>query len=57
MIKPKKEAKFVAEELRKDKILIKTYGNELLKDWIRVTTADVETMKVFWRAFAKVEEL
>ncbi len=57
LIKTKKSAKEIATELRKDKILIKTYGNDLLKDWIRVTTADVETMKKFWEAFVRVEEL
>lgn len=57
MIKTKKEAKETAEELRKDKILIKTYGNPLLKDWIRVTTAGQETMEKFWEAFIKAENL
>lgn len=57
LIKTKKDAKHVAAELRKNKILIKTYGNVLLKTWIRVTTADKETMKLFWDAFAKAEEV
>lgn len=57
LIKTKKEANDVAAQLRVYNILIKTYGNALLKDWIRVTTADKKTMKTFWEAFAKVEEL
>ena len=57
LIKTKKAPKDVAAELRAQNIVIKTYGNALLQDWIRVTTADVDTMKVFWDAFAKVEEL
>lgn len=57
LIKTKKAPKEVAAELRAQNIVIKTYGNALLQDWIRVTTADVGTMKLFWEAFAKVEEL
>lgn len=57
LIKTKKMPREVATELRVYNILIKTYGNALLQDWIRVTTADVKTMKTFWDAFAKVEEL
>lgn len=57
LIRTKKAPKEVAAKLREEKILVKTYGNELLKDWLRVTTADVETMKTFWQAFVKAEEI
>ena len=55
LIKTKKDPKYVAEELRKEKILIKTYGNGVLKDWIRVTTANKEIMEKFTRLFVKID--
>lgn len=57
LIKTKYPPKEVAQKLRESKILIKTYGNALLKDWVRITTGDVDTLKRFWDAFARVEEL
>lgn len=55
LIKTKKSPVYVAEELRKEKILIKTYGNDLLKDWIRVTTANKEIMDKFAKHFLKID--
>ena len=56
LIKTKKDAKSVAQRLREDKILIKTYGNELLSSWVRITTADRATMEKFWEAFQRAEK-
>ena len=55
LIKTKKSPAYVAEELRKEKILIKTYGGDLLKDWIRVTTANKEIMDKFVKQFLKID--
>ncbi|MBQ3557914.1 MAG: histidinol-phosphate aminotransferase family protein [Agathobacter sp.] len=55
LIKTKKNPEYVAEELRKEKILIKTYGNDLLKDWIRVTTANKDIMDKFVKQFIKID--
>ena len=55
LIKTKKDPAYVAAELRKEKILIKTYGNGVLKDWIRVTTANKGIMDKFAKHFVKVD--
>lgn len=55
LIKPKKDPQYIAAELRKEKILIKTYGSDLLKDWIRVTTANKEIMAKFTELFIKLD--
>ncbi|MCI8508631.1 MAG: histidinol-phosphate aminotransferase family protein [Lachnospiraceae bacterium] len=48
LVKPKKAPKEVEKALREqDKILIKTYGNELLKDYIRISTGSEEAMEFF----------
>lgn len=48
LVKPKKAPKEVEKILReKDRILIKTYGNELLKDYIRISTGSEEAMEFF----------
>ena len=57
LIKTRKDAKEIAEVLRREKILIKTYGSELLRKWVRITTADKATMQVFWEAYKKAEQL
>ncbi|MBQ2900430.1 MAG: histidinol-phosphate aminotransferase family protein [Agathobacter sp.] len=55
LIKPKKDPAYVAAELRKEKVLIKTYGGGILKDWIRVTTANKEIMERFTELFLKMD--
>ena len=55
LIKSKKDPQYVAEELRKEKILIKTYGGGLLKDWVRITTANKEIMERFTERFIKID--
>ncbi len=47
-VKPNTFPKDLEKQLKeKDKILIKTYGNELLKDYIRVSTGSKEAMEFF----------
>lgn len=55
LIKTNKKPQEVAALLREEKILIKTYGSGLLKDWIRVTTANKEIMGNFCEAFLRFD--
>lgn len=57
LIKTNNDPREVATRLREEKILIKTYGNELLKDWIRVTTANKDVMTRFAEVFIKIDAL
>ena len=51
-IKPNIEPKELEQKLKeKDKILIKTYGNELLKKYIRVSIGSVRAMEFFVEKF------
>ena len=50
-IRPKSEPKELEKRLKDRKILIKTYGNELLRDYIRVSTGSRETMAYFIENF------
>ena len=55
-IKPKHDAKYVADRLEKEKkILTHPYSNELLKDYIRVSTGSVNAMKIFIDAFLEID--
>jgi histidinol-phosphate aminotransferase len=55
-IKTKKNAKEVAKELEdKYKLLVHPYGNELLKDYIRVSTGSKASMKIFLDKFLEVD--
>lgn len=55
-VKPNHDAKYIAERLEKEKkILTHPYSNELLKDYIRVSTGSVDAMKVFLEAFLEVD--
>lgn len=56
LIKTKKKPNEIKALLKEKKILIKTYGNDLLKDWIRVTTGSKEVMLRFWEMFNRLEE-
>ena len=56
-IKPNKLVNEIKESLFKEKILIKTYGHELLKKYIRITTADKNTMDRFLKYFIKMDEI
>ncbi len=55
LIKTKKEPKLVANYLKENKILIKSYGNPLLSQWIRVTTGSKNILEQFWKEFCIVE--
>lgn len=55
LIKSNKKPKKVFEELKKRKILIKTYESDLLSSWVRITTGDIESMKRFWKEFKDVD--
>lgn len=55
LIKSNKNPKEVFTELKKRKILIKTYGSDLLSNWIRITTGDIESMKKFWEEFKEID--
>ncbi len=52
---PKKPAKQVDQALRKKKILIKTFGNEFLKDYIRISTGSKKAMKYLLDAFLEAD--
>lgn len=56
-VKPKHNAKEIATRLEEEKkILVHPYGNELLKDYIRVSVGSVEAMKIFLDAFYEVDK-
>ncbi len=54
-IKPRQEASAMKEALKERKILVKTYGNELLKDWIRINTGSVKVMNEFFDIFYRLD--
>lgn len=56
LFKTRKSPKTIKNLLEKEKILIKTYGSDLLKDWIRVTTGSKIIMSRFWEALSRLEE-
>ena len=54
-IKPKKSAQEVSDALREKKILIKTFGNEFLKKYVRISTGAKKAMEYFLKAFLEVD--
>ena len=56
LIKPKKDAYNVSQELKEQGVLIKTYRQPILQDWIRITIGSEKLMNRFWNTFQKVEE-
>lgn len=54
-VKPKHSAKRIAEELGKNDILVHSFGNDLLKDYLRISTGSEKSMKVFLEAFYCVD--
>lgn len=55
-VKPKHNAKTVAKRLNKEMdVLVHAYGNELLKDYLRVSVGSIDSMKVFLAAFFKID--
>jgi histidinol-phosphate aminotransferase len=55
LIKSDKNPKEIFSELKESNILIKTYNAPILSDWIRVTTASIDIMRLFWNKFIEVE--
>lgn len=56
-IKTKNDAHIIARQLKEaKKILVHPYNNELLKDYIRVSTASINSMKFFLEAFLDVDK-
>lgn len=56
-VKPKRDAKIVAEELENTKkVLVHAYGNPLLKDYLRVSIGDKEKMQLFLQAFYEIDQ-
>ena len=56
-VKPKQEAREAARRLEEEKnILVHTYGNELLKDYLRISVGSKEAMERFLTAFFEIEE-
>lgn len=56
-VKPRHNAKEIATRLEVEKkVLVHPYGNELLKDYIRVSVGSVEAMKIFLDAFYEVDK-
>ncbi|RDY24523.1 histidinol-phosphate aminotransferase family protein [Romboutsia maritimum] len=57
LIRSNKMPKELFDMLKERKILIKTYNNPILVDWIRITTGGIESMKLFWNEFEKLDLL
>jgi histidinol-phosphate aminotransferase len=55
-IKPHLEASLLAEKLKEKKILIKTYGSELLKNYIRINTGSPAIMEQFVNTLLEVDK-
>lgn len=55
-VKPKHEAKIVAKKLADEKnVLVHAYGNELLKDYLRVSVGSIKSMNIFLKAFFEID--
>ena len=54
-ITPKRPVAEVAQRLRDRKILIKTYGNEFLKNYVRISTGSKKAMKYLLDAFLEAD--
>ena len=56
-VKPKHNAKEIATRLEEEKkVLVHPYGNEILKDYIRVSVGSVDAMKIFLDAFYELDK-
>lgn len=55
-IKPHIKADLLAARLMKDKILVKTYGNDLLKNYIRINIGAPKIMEQFMQAFIEADK-
>lgn len=54
-IKPNGKVKDVYEKLKCSGILVKTYNNDLIKDYVRITTGGIAQMKIFFDRFIKID--
>ena len=55
-VKPRHDAKEITERLEKEKqVLVHAYGNELLKEYIRVSVGSKKAMQIFLYAFFEVD--
>jgi histidinol-phosphate aminotransferase len=54
-IKPKGNLVHIDNKLKENGILVKTYSNDLLKDYLRVTTGGKPEMKIFLDQFLKID--
>ncbi|KAB1438277.1 pyridoxal phosphate-dependent aminotransferase [Candidatus Galacturonibacter soehngenii] len=54
-IKPHIDANLLATNLMKEKILVKTYGNDLLKNYIRINIGAPKIMEQFMQALIKAD--
>lgn len=56
-VKPKHDAHLVCERLEKEKkVLVHSYGNELLKDYLRISVGSIQAMQVFLKAFLDIDK-
>ena len=55
-IKPSHDAHLVSERLERMNVLVHPYGNELLKDYIRVSTGSKLAMRKFFDAFMEADK-
>lgn len=57
LVKPHLPAHAAADALKNKKnILVHTFGNELLKDYLRISTGSVKAMQMFLEAFFEVDK-
>ncbi len=56
LIKPKKAPQLIAEGLKEEHILIKTYRKGMLAGWLRITLGSRKIMERFWEGFFRMEE-
>ncbi len=56
-IKPNRDPVELATDLKSKGILVKTYGYESLKDYIRITTGSKGTMDCFLKVFLEVDKV
>lgn len=55
-IKTKRDAQTVADELKqKKKVLVHSYGNKLLQQYLRVSIGSKESMEIFMKAFIEID--
>ena len=55
-LKPRHDAQEIAKRLEKEKqVLVHPYGNELLKDSLRVSVGSKKAMQIFLDAFFQVD--